>query len=97
VARRRASPCSRRVSLGGASGACRSWRGVARGVAAVARAGFVCRGPKKRRRADTEDEDTRGRPAAGSATWRHVLVRLHTRFFGSTVVPFSFVLEHELA
>ena len=28
--RRRASPCSRRVSLDGASGACRSWRGVAR-------------------------------------------------------------------
>ena len=47
--RRRASPCSRRVSLGGASGACRSWRGVARGVAS---AGFGCRGPKKRRRAE---------------------------------------------
>ena len=59
------------VALGAA------WLGVACGVAS---AGFGCRGPKKRRRADTEDEDTRGRPAAGSATWRHVLVRLHTRF-----------------
>ena len=59
------------VALGAA------WLGVACGVVS---AGFGCRGPKKRRRADTEDEDTRGRPAAGSATWRHVLVRLHTRF-----------------
>ena len=59
------------VALGAA------WLGVACGVVS---AGFGCRGPKKRRRADTEDEDTRKRPAAGSATWRHVLVRLHTRF-----------------
>ena len=59
------------VALGAA------WLGVACGVVS---AGFGCRGPKKRRRADTEDEDTRGRPAAGSAKWRHVLVRLHTRF-----------------
>ena len=62
------------VALGAA------WLGVACGVASECSAGFGCRGPKKRRRADTEDEDTRGRPAAGSATWRHVLVRLHTRF-----------------
>ena len=57
-----------------------AWLGVACGVASECSAGLGCRGPKKRRRADTEDEDTRKRPAAGSATWRHVLVRLHTRF-----------------
>ena len=90
VARRRASPCSRRDApvlyqclsllalLLARRGA--AWLGVACGVASECSAGFGCRGPKKRRRADTEDEDTRGRRAAGSATWRHVLVRLHTRF-----------------
>ena len=90
VARRRASPCSRRDApvlfqclsllalLLARRGA--AWLGVACGVASECSAGFGCRGPKKRRRADTEDEDTRKRPAAGSATWRHVLVRLHTRF-----------------
>ena len=88
--RRRVSPCSRRDApvlyqclsllalLLARRGA--AWLGVACGVASECSAGFGCRGPKKRRRADTEDEDTRGRPAAGSATWRHVLVRLHTRF-----------------
>ena len=67
-----------------------SWRGVARGVAS---AGFVCRGPKKRRRADTADEDTRGRPAAGSATWRHVLVRLHTRFVRCALLQHKLELD----
>ena len=67
-----------------------SWRGVARGVAS---AGFVCRGPKKRRRADTEDEDTRKRPAAGSATWRHVLVRLHTRFVRCALLQHKLELD----
>ena len=42
------------VESGGLSRAARVlWSGVAS-------AGFGCRGPKKRRRADTEDEDTRG-------------------------------------
>ena len=41
---------------------------AARRLRVVARAGFLG-GPKKRRRAeDTEDEDTCGRPAAGSTT-----------------------------
>ena len=58
-------------------GGARLWRGAVRGVCGKCK---LLGGPKKRRRADTEDEDTRGRRAAGSATWRHVLVRLHTRF-----------------
>ena len=75
------------VALGAA------WLGVACGVVS---AGFGCRGPKKRRRADTEDEDTRGRPAAGSATWRHVLVRLHTRFVRCALLEHKPHELHEL-
>ena len=75
------------VALGAA------WLGVACGVVS---AGFGCRGPKKRRRADTEDEDTRKRPAAGSATWRHVLVRLHTRFVRCALLEHKPHELHEL-
>ena len=69
------------VALGVALGAAwRAWRGARVGARGAWRG--ACRllgGPKKRRRSDTEDGDTCGRPAAGSATRRHVLVRLHTR------------------